>query len=154
MTIKKTEAMSSSKPGNYPEEDAFLGIARTHEYLMQGFVDLFRRYDLTPTQYNLLRILRGAGAEGLNCSEAGRRMINHDPDITRLFDRLELSGLLSRQRSQDDRRVVKAFLSEKGGQLLANLDAPVRQLHEKQMSSLDHAALENLIRLLERLRSC
>lgn len=152
MAVKKSETISPSRPENYPEEDAFLSIARTYEHLMQGFVELFRRYDLTPTQYNLLRILRGAGPDGINCSEAGRRMINHDPDITRLFDRLESSGLLLRQRSQDDRRVVKAFLSDKGGQLLASLDVPVRHLHEKQMSSLDHPALQNLIVLLESLR--
>lgn len=141
-----------SKPFRCLEEEAFLNLAKTHEHLMQGFVELFRKHELTPTQYNILRILRGAGEEGLNCSEAARRTITHDPDITRLFDRLENNGLLRRQRGQEDRRVVKAFLSEKGHQLLATLEQPVLDLHEQQMKALSPEQIQVLVELLEMLR--
>jgi DNA-binding MarR family transcriptional regulator len=152
MAGKIAREILQNKPFRCLEEEAFLNLAKTHEHLMQGFVELFRKHELTPTQYNILRILRGAGEEGLNCSEAARRTITHDPDITRLFDRLENNGLLRRQRGQEDRRVVKAFLSEKGYQVLAALEAPVGQLHAEQMQRLSAEEIQVLVELLERLR--
>jgi DNA-binding MarR family transcriptional regulator len=152
MAGKIATEILQNKPFRCPEEEAFLNLAKTHEYLMQGFVELFRKHELTPTQYNILRILRGAGEEGLNCTEAARRTITHDPDITRLFDRLESNGLLRRERGKEDRRVVKAFLSERGHQILASLEQPVVDLHAQQMSALSPQQIQVLIELLELLR--
>ncbi len=104
-----------------PEESAFLDLARTTDLLSRGPVQVLRTEDLSPTQYNVLRILRGA-PEGLLCGEIASRMITRDPDITRLLDRLEKRGLISRCREATDRRTVMARITPEGLELLARLD--------------------------------
>ncbi len=152
MAGKIAQEIVQSKPFALREEEAYLNLARTFEYLTQQLAELFREYQLSPTQYNVLRILRGAGAPGLTCSEAARRMITHDPDITRLFDRLEARHLIRRGRSETDRRVVLAFITEAGAELLARIDEPLAELHRRQFEGLDGVELEGLIASLERLR--
>ncbi len=107
---------------------------------------------LTGAQYNVLRILRGAGPGGLACREIGARMISRDPDITRLLDRMEKRGLITRERQSDDRRVVKAFVTTSGLQILKTLDQPVRELHKKQFQHLSARKLNALAVMLEELR--
>jgi DNA-binding MarR family transcriptional regulator len=152
MPGKLAQEIAQTKPWKFHAEEAFLNLARTYEALAQGFVDLFRPHGISVTQYNVLRILRGAGEEGLNCTEAARRMITHDPDITRLFDRLEARQLIERWRGKEDRRVVRAKIAPAGVLLLDELDGPVRELHRKQMEGLSDAEVSELIRLLEILR--
>lgn len=152
MSGKIAKEIAQSKPFVCREEEAFLNLSRSYEHIMQGFSELFREFNISTTQYNVLRILRGAGPDGLNCTEAAQRMISHDPDITRLFDRLELRGLVLRSRSTADRRVVRACITEQGLDILTRLDQPVLDLHAQQMQSLDAGELEELIRLLELLR--
>jgi DNA-binding MarR family transcriptional regulator len=89
------------------EEEAFIAVLRTADQPNSRAAEMFKQHGLSPTQYNALRILRAAGPEGLACTEVGKRMINRDPDITRLLDRLEARGLIRRGREQEDRRVIK-----------------------------------------------
>ncbi len=106
---------------------------------------------LTSAQYNVLRILRGAG-EGLACREIGERMISRDPDITRLLDRMEKRGLITRERQNDDRRVVKTCITTKGLELLKALDQPVRELHKRQFQRMSVTRLRLLSAMLEQIR--
>jgi DNA-binding MarR family transcriptional regulator len=144
--------IQQKKPFSCREEEAFLNLARSYQYLEQGFAELFRPHNLSTTQYNMLRILRGAGPEGLNCTEAAQRMISHDPDVTRLFDRLENRNLIERSRSLQDRRVVMVKISSAGLALLGELDEPVLRLHQEQMERLSGDQLEQLVFLLETMR--
>jgi DNA-binding MarR family transcriptional regulator len=152
MAGKLAQEIAQTKPWKFAAEEAFLNLAKTYEALALGFAELFRPHGLSITQYNVLRILRGAGAEGLSCTEAARRMITHDPDITRLFDRLEARGLIERWRAKDDRRVVRARITDAGQQVLGELEDAVRELHRRQMAPLEEREVHELIRMLELLR--
>jgi DNA-binding MarR family transcriptional regulator len=108
---------------------------------------------LTGAQYNVLRILRGAEPEGLACRSIGERMISRDPDITRLLDRMEKRGLITRERQKDDRRVVKTRITAQGLEVLRKLDHPVRELHKQQFRHMAPARLKMLGKLLEEVTS-
>jgi DNA-binding MarR family transcriptional regulator len=152
MPGKVASEIRQKKPFSCPGEEAFINLARSYEYLHQELSELFRFHNLSTTQYNMLRILRGAGRDGLSCSEASRRMISHDPDITRLFDRLESRGLIERARMPSDRRVVRATISAAGLELLGLIDQPLLELHNHQMRNLTEEQVMQLIALLELLR--
>ena len=152
MSGKLAQEIVQAKPWTCREEEAYLNVARTYEHLTQGLTEFFRPYCLSITQYNMLRILRGAGPEGLNCTEAARRMISNDPDVTRLFDRLEARSLIERSRSTADRRVVQAAITAAGLALLAGIDEPIRDFHVRQMSPLGPVGIEELIDVCETLR--
>lgn len=113
---------------------------------------MLKPHGLSPTQYNALRILRGAGPEGLACSEVGQRMINRDPDITRLLDRLERRGLIRRSREQRDRRVIKTRITPAGMDLLKSLNREVMEFHRQLLGHMGEERLEHLMRLLEAVR--
>lgn len=130
-----------------PEEDAYLDLARTVEMLSRPVARLLKTEDLSSTQYNVLRILRGSPG-GLTCGEIGSRMITRDPDITRLLDRLEKRNLISRCRETQDRRVVLTRIAPAGLDLLARLDEPVRDAHRKLLGHLGPVRLRALARLL------
>lgn len=130
-----------------PEEAAFLELLRTTDLLSRRMSQLLKTEDLSSNQYNVLRILRGAG-DGLPCGEIGNRMITRDPDITRLLDRLEKRKLIERLRNGDDRRVVTAKITPSGLTLLARLDDPVRETHREQLAHLGRAKLHELAELL------
>lgn len=130
-----------------PEETAFLELLRTTDMLSRGLVGIIKAANLSPTQYNVLRILRGA-PQGLACGEIASRMITRDPDITRLLDRLEKRGLVSRRREAEDRRTVLVRVTPGGLKLLARLDRPVRAAHRKQLGHLGFERLQALAELL------
>jgi DNA-binding MarR family transcriptional regulator len=134
-----------------PAEAAFLQLQRTAGRLMTGVETALKPYGLTHTQYNVLRILRGAGPEGRPCGEIAGDMIHRDADMTRLLDRLEKQGWVERSRSTEDRRVVTARVTRAGLKLLGQLDAPVTAAAEGAMGSLTPAQLERLVNLLGRL---
>lgn len=134
------------------QSNAYLEILRTAEQLERGFSDLFKVHDLSATQYNVLRILRGAGPEGHTCGDVSARLVTHDPDVTRLLDRLEKRGLIDRRRSDKDRRVVRTTISDAGMALLAELDGPVDALHEAQFGHMSEDTLRQLTTLLEEAR--
>jgi DNA-binding MarR family transcriptional regulator len=134
------------------EVQVFVSLLRTADALARGAETLLKPSGLSATQYNVLRILRGAGAEGLACREVGCRLISRDPDITRLLDRMESRGLILRARGEKDRRVVRTRITAEGLQILRELDAPVRELHRRQLHNLSARELRKLSRLLERAR--
>ncbi len=135
-----------------PEEAAYLDLARTTEILSRPLAQLLKADDLSPAQYNVLRILRGA-PEGLTCGEIGNRMITRDPDITRLLDRMEKRSLISRSRDAKDRRVVLTRITAGGLDHLAALDRPVRDMHRRLLGHLGTERLGVLRQLLEACRS-
>ena len=135
------------------EIGAFLNLQRTADALMQGVEATLKPFGLSPTQYNVLRILRGAGPEGLACRQIGERMLTRDPDITRLLDRLEARKLVTRSREQKDRRVLTTRITAAGLEILKQLDAPIAQVHRKQLGHLGEARLRTLSSLLELARS-
>jgi DNA-binding MarR family transcriptional regulator len=134
------------------EEEAFLALVRTADHLQRRLSQMLKPHRLSPTQYNALRILRGAGSHGLACREIGNRMINRDPDITRLLDRLEHRSLIRRGRERNDRRVIRACITARGLDLLRGLDAEIAQFHRKLLGPLGEPQLESMIRLLEAAR--
>src|SRR5215470_12394896 len=144
--------MSSSHPTNrFPsplEEQVSVLILRAADYVGQQTEEILKPHALTGTQYNVLRILRGAGPEGLPCKSVGCRMISHDPDMTRLLDRMEKRGLIARERQKDDRRVVKARITPAGLDILKKLDNPVREFHKKKFAHFSAAKLKQLAELL------
>ena len=133
------------------EEAAFLDLLRTTDTLSRRLVPVLKARRISPTQYNVLRILRGA-PDGLPCGEIGSRMITRDPDITRLLDRLENHGLISRSRDVADRRTVTARITPKGLSLLADLDKPVQDAHRRQLGHLGSKRLKALSVLLAACR--
>lgn len=129
----------------------FLELCRTTDLLGRRLAALLKAEDLSGTQYNVLRILRGA-PEGLKCGEIGNRMITRDPDITRLLDRLEARRLISRCRESQDRRMVMATITPDGLQLLARMDEPVQAMHRSQLGHLGRERLRRLTGLLQTAR--
>jgi DNA-binding MarR family transcriptional regulator len=140
------------KPFTCREEELTLNIMRTADQLQRRMGELLKAAELSATQYNVLRILRGAGSEGLACGEISERMVTRDPDITRLLDRLEKRSLVGRSREKEDRRVVTARITQAGLDLLKKLDEPVIQAHKAQLGHMDPKQQEALIRLLETAR--
>jgi len=142
----------AARPQPSLEERIFIALLKLADALGQEAEQLTRTAELTGTQYNVLRILRGAGPEGLPCRGIGDRMITHDPDITRLLDRMEKRGLITRERQKDDRRVVKTRITPHGLALLKPLDQPMRDLHKRQFRHMAAARLKALCDLLEEIR--
>ena len=141
--------IQQTKPIGSLEEEAFLNLQRTTAQLSQAMTELLKEHDLTQTQYNVLRILRGAGTAGLTAGEIGERMITRDPDVTRLLDRLERRGLVERWRCTEDRRVVWTRITDAGRDAIAPLDTPVDELHVDLLSHMGDDRLRQLVELLE-----
>src|SRR2546429_8737103 len=131
------------------ENRIFVALLETADTIGQEAEQLVKTAGLTGAQYNVLRILRGAEPEGLPCRGIGDRMISHDPDMTRLLDRMEKRGLITRERQTDDRRVVKTRITPQALRLLKTLDQPVHELHKRQFRHMPAARLKILSRLLE-----
>ncbi|HEY4051037.1 MAG TPA: MarR family transcriptional regulator [Acidobacteriaceae bacterium] len=131
-----------------PEEGAFLELLRTTDMLSRGLVQVLKTEELSSTQYNVLRILRGA-PEGLPSGKIAGRMITRDPDVTRLLDRLEKRGLVSRCRETKDRRMVLTRITPEGLKCLSRLDEPVEGTHRKQLGHLGRERLRALSELLQ-----
>jgi DNA-binding MarR family transcriptional regulator len=135
-----------------PEEGVFLELLRTSDMLSRPLAKLLKTEELSSTQYNVLRILRGS-PQGLPCGEIGNRMITRDPDITRLLDRLEKRALISRCRETKDRRMVLVRITPEGLTALTRLDEPVQEAHRKQLGHLGRERLRALTELLGAARS-
>ena len=142
-----TQSRKKAAAAPSPEEATFLELARTTDMLSRGLLKVIKTEDLSPTQYNVLRILRGS-PEGLPCGEIAARMITRDPDVTRLLDRLEKRGLVSRCRETKDRRTVWTRITPEGLKVLARLDVPIQNAHRKQLGHLGPKGLQELTELL------
>jgi len=135
-----------------PSEDrAFIALQKAADKLAVQAEQLMKSHGLTGAQYNVLRILRGAEPDGLACSSISERMISHDPDMTRLLDRMEKRHLITRQRQSDDRRVVKTRITSGGLELLKRLDLPIRELHKGQFAHMGNARVKTLTDLLDEI---
>jgi DNA-binding MarR family transcriptional regulator len=145
--------IQQTKPFSILEEEALVSLQRTADRLHWRMSEMLKAHNLSPTQYNALRILRGARDEGRSCSEIAERMINRDPDITRLVDRLERRGLVARSREADDRRVITTRITAAGLKLLDSLDRPVEDLNRKLLGPLGEQRLRTLIQLLDAVRA-
>lgn len=153
MTRGLQAELKQTVPFGSREEEAYLAILRTADALQAVTERKLKEFGLTGTQYNALRILRGAGPDGLPCSEIGERMITRDPDITRLLSRLEKRGLAERVRGKQDRRVIYGRITSAGLKLLREMDAPVSKHSREILRHVGQAKLKMLIDLLELVRS-
>jgi DNA-binding MarR family transcriptional regulator len=140
-------------PFSSREQEAYLALLRTADALQTQVEARLKEFGLTGTQYNALRILRGAGPEGLPCREIGERMITHDPDITRLLNRLEDRGFVKRTRAKNDRRVICGKITPAGLKLLRAIDSPLEQRGREMLRHVGQEKLKQLIELLELVRS-
>jgi len=134
------------------EQEAYLSLLRTADALQAQVEGKLKDFGLTGTQYNALRILRGAGPEGLPCREIGERMITRDPDITRLLNRLENRGFVERTRARHDRRVIYGKITAAGLKLLREMDGPVEKHGREMLRDVGQEKLKQLIELLELVR--
>jgi DNA-binding MarR family transcriptional regulator len=130
------------------EGQTFVALLKAADSLASQGDQLMKANGVTSAQYNVLRILRGAGPDGLPCNAIGERMISRDPDMTRLLDRMEKRELITRERQKEDRRVVKARITDEGLKLLKKMDAPIRELHKNQFAHMTSARLKTLLELL------
>jgi DNA-binding MarR family transcriptional regulator len=152
MSPSLQQDLKQKKPFRSLQQEAYLSVVRTSTALTDGMEDLLKPRGISATQYNVLRILRGSGSDGL-CRNALRdRMLTRMPDMTRLLDRMEEAGLVVRVREGEDRRMVMTRITQKGRQLLEDLDAPVMALHRKQMAGLTDVQLRSLSDLLTLVR--
>lgn len=142
-----------TKPFKSVEEEAVLSIARTAAVIEHAGGEALRPFDLTTTQYNVLRILRGAGADGLCRNEVGERLVTRVPDVTRLLDRMEAAGLIIRERGSRDRRFVATRITEKGLKLVEKIDRELPAIHGRQLGHVSHKRLRELIDILEEVRN-
>lgn len=144
--------LKQTRPLENPEVEVFLNTVRTADYLLRAEAEVLREEDLTTPLYNVLRILRGAGTDGLSCGEISSRMVTRDSDITRLIDRLVQRGLVTRERDAADRRVVLSRITERGLTLLRRLDQPIAGCHQRLLRHLTAEQVRTLSRLLELAR--
>ena len=136
------------KAFNFPEQEASLNLARTHALIRREFTRLFKEHGISDPQYNALRIVAAAGRDGIPSETIGARMVAHDPDTTRLIDRLGKVGLVRRSRAADDRRCVRVSITPQGRRLLLRVKKKVHDLHRRQLGHLGRKQLEQLSRLL------
>lgn len=141
-----------TKPFPDPAVEAYLGVLRTADLLLRDFEEFFGAHGLTEPRYNALRILRGAGKDGLPCLEVAARMVTRAPDITRLLDGLERDGLVGRRRDGPDRRVVRARATSKALRLLDRIEGDLLAIHRRQLGHMSAAELRTLNRLLDKAR--
>jgi DNA-binding MarR family transcriptional regulator len=145
--------LSQSKPFEALEVEAYLNLIRTGDQLEGNVARFLKQHGISAPQYNVLRILRGAGTDGLPSLSVASRMVTRVPDVTRLLDRIAAQGWVKRERSKVDGRVVIARITAKGLKLLARLDEPLVEFNREQLGHMKRAELEQLIGLLERARS-
>lgn len=146
------QEIAQQRPFSSVEEEALLNVLRTSDCLQRAFVRRTRHWGITPTQYNVLRILRGAQPQGLTCSEVGERMITAVPDITRLLGRMKTQKFIKQQRDKKDRRVLWTQISAFGLELLSKIDPEITQIPGELLGHLDRTELAEFIRLLELAR--
>lgn len=154
--VSKTlrDEIKQTRPFSSGEQEAYLSLGRTWAGLEHELAEALRPRGVTPTQYNVLRILRGAGEEGLCRSEIRERMITRVPDATRLLDRMEAAGLIERARDAEDRRYVTTRITAEGLRLVEAAEQSVMALHRRQFAAVGEEDLRELVRLLALVRDC
>ncbi|HEX8924186.1 MAG TPA: MarR family transcriptional regulator [Terriglobales bacterium] len=145
--------LKQTKPFRNLEQEAYLALQRTADELQSRATEMLKPYGISPTQFNVLRILRGAEPKGHKCGEIGDRMVKRDPDITRLLDRMERAGFITRTRDVRDRRVVVTRITQKGLDLLRKLDRPIDDFGRELLGHLGERQLKVLVKLLDEARA-
>ena len=144
--------LKQNKPFESLEDEVFVNILRTSEVLMRHQTEFLKQFELTPSQFNVLRILRGSRADGLICREISERMVAFDPDVTKLLDRLEARGFITRERQQKDRRVITVRITEEGLALLKKIDQPILDSVGELLGHMSEKKLKTLNGLIEEAR--
>lgn len=152
MTTTLRNEIKQTRPFSSLEQEAYLSLGRTWAGLEHALSETLKPHGITPTQYNVLRILKGAGEKGLCRSEIMKRMISRVPDATRLLDRMEAAGLIVRARDAEDRRFVTTRITGDGVGVVEAVEEPVLALHRHQLARLGEEDLRHLIRILELVR--
>jgi DNA-binding MarR family transcriptional regulator len=147
------KTLKQNRPFASLQQEAFLSILRTASELSYAADKSLRELGITQPQYNVLRILRGASEDGLYRNEISSRMVAATPDMSRLLDRMEKSGWITRKRSEDDRRQVSTFITESGQKLLATIEAPVGHHTNQMFEGVSSADLKLLLNVLAQIRS-
>ncbi|HEX6100919.1 MAG TPA: MarR family transcriptional regulator [Thermoanaerobaculia bacterium] len=150
--MKLKQELKQKRPFPSVQEEALLSLARTADQLAAPMNEILRGVSLSPSQYNILRILRGSAPEGLACGEISERMVRRDPDLTRLLDKLEARGLVTRARGTEDRRVVLASITKDGLDLLKSLDKPVQESIRTILAHVPEERLRTLVEILDEIR--
>lgn len=157
MAKKQTSTLASeiqqSKPFSSLEEESYLSLLRTSSELSHGLDQFLKPFGITQSQYNVLRILRGAGPAGLGRNQIAERMVTPTPDASRLLDRLEESGWIRRKRGKNDRRQVTSCITPAGQKLLKNIDPRIAAFHKQQFPGVSQADLRRFLNLLASLRA-
>jgi DNA-binding MarR family transcriptional regulator len=146
MTLR--DELQQTKPFKSLQEEALLNIVRTSAMVTDEMEELLRERGITNTQYNVLRILRGAEPVGLCRNELRDRMLTRMPDVTRLLDRMEEAGLVARSRDHEDRRLVSTRITDAGRKLVDELDAPLEAFHVQRLAHVTDEQLKTLVDLL------
>lgn len=146
MTLR--DEIQQTKPFRSLQEEALLNIVRTSATMTDEMEELLKQRGITNTQYNVLRILRGAEPAGLCRNELRDRMLTRMPDVTRLLDRMEEAGLVARSRDNEDRRLVSTRITDAGRKMVDGLDAPVQEFNKRRMAHVSDEQLQTLIDLL------
>ncbi len=149
---KLADEIKMTKPFSLLEEEAALSIVRTADIMFQRMAELLKPFDLSSSQYNVLRILRGA-KEPIACGQIADRMVSRDPDMTRLLDRMEARELISRARDEQDRRVVKTQITRKGLAVLDELQPLILEYHRSQFAGFGEKKLKQLVEWMEQVRA-
>ena len=136
-----------------PSHEALLNVMVTYPWIMGALADTMEDYDLTPAQYNVLRILRGCHPERATCTYIGERLLDRTPDVTRLLNRLQRAGLVHRRRADHDRRVVEVAITDAGLERLEKMKKPVEQTQAHLAAGLSDDELATLSDLLDKLRA-
>ena len=145
------EEIHQSRPFATLEEELLVSLLRTTDVLHERFEQIIRPFNISMTQYNVLRILRGAEPSGRTCGEIGERMIAREPDVTRLLERMDKAGLIKRTRASADRRVVVTRITSAGLKLLDELDPKLREL-DGLLKPMGERKIESTLKLLDEIR--
>lgn len=153
MTDASTTRKRPARHFDSPAQEAFLNLWRTYDRLRALEDALFAKFELTPQQYNVLRLLRGEHPDALQTLGIASRLVTHAPDITRMLDKLEARQLVGRERPAENRRVVLVRITDEGIALLKQIDKPLRECHQQQLGHLSETQLKDLTRLLQLARA-
>jgi DNA-binding MarR family transcriptional regulator len=146
-------ALKQNRPFESLEQEVYLSILRTASELSYSIDQLFRPFGITSSQYNVLRILRGAGTNGLCRNEISERMVTATPDMSRLLDRMERAGWVQRERAEDDRRQVSTYITKSGMELLERLETPTRDFVAQTFSGTAVSDLKTVLKVNDRIRT-
>jgi DNA-binding MarR family transcriptional regulator len=146
-------ALKQHRPFVSLEQEVYLSILRTASELSYSVDQFFRPFDITPSQYNVLRILRGAGADGLCRNEISERMVTATPDMSRLLDRMEKAGWVTRERAEDDRRQVSTHITKPGMELLARLETPTGDFVTRLFAGSKGRDLKTVLQVNDQIRT-